>query len=568
MKRICSIAFLFLIAFCVHAQDTNKIEALIKKLGAPSFKERNEAAKALLVIGLPAKAALEKAAKGQDPEVRARAAEVLLDVIAGVNPKWAKATREKVRGFDKLSHADRKKLMGHLVERHGMESLPFLFLQVKKGDKTDAPEAQTLIGKLPDKKAVMTAILARCREPVNRYEGALLVTAVEWSKDPDHIALAFKSKHVSSQWRSKLHKTAIKKVQHLYQDAEYAKVVALAGSYAKAVPTDSRFMYLQSLALSQLGKMKAGAEMAETALKTNPKSESGHYQAGTMLLDLGYFDMSEKEWKKILEIPPKDGVYDLNAYMRLGKIYGETNRYAQAAKMYETGLAKYKAAKEKRGSGMGMVGLEHLPGMIQRYKELARKAEADAKKKADPARMVKVTIIPVVKKGKGAELARVLKETAFSMTSSVEPHGFRLFEKAAAKLAYDHKKQEISIVLNGKSCGQAQKCKLEEEESIVALHMLDMTYIFSINRDTGQAKKLASYERDYKLKISRGATVLKWADSAIKINDKKHDWQESEEGIPYDYLPKKLNLEISGTTEDGKKVALKTSANPAAFIKR
>ena len=201
--------------------------------------------------------------------------------------------------------------------------------------------------------------------------------------------------------------------------------------------------------------------------------------------------------------------------------------------------------------------------------ELSQILEEYVRKKVGAdARRLKVTIIPVVKKGKGAELARVLKETAFSMTSSVEPHGFRLFEKAAAKLAYDHKKQEISIVLNGKSCGQAQKCKLEEEESIVALHMLDMTYIFSINRDTGQAKKLASYERDYKLKISRGATVLKWADSAIKINDKKHDWQESEEGIPYDYLPKKLNLEISGTTEDGNKVALKTSANPAAFIKR
>src|SRR5688572_26516041 len=54
-----------------------KIEELIERLGSVSFSEREKATEALIAIGSPARGALQRAAESDDPEIAARAAELL-----------------------------------------------------------------------------------------------------------------------------------------------------------------------------------------------------------------------------------------------------------------------------------------------------------------------------------------------------------------------------------------------------------------------------------------------------------------------------------------------------------
>jgi hypothetical protein len=60
------------------APDGKEIERLVKQLGSGEFKEREAASNALGKIGKPALTALRKAAKGSDPEIRSRAAKLIL----------------------------------------------------------------------------------------------------------------------------------------------------------------------------------------------------------------------------------------------------------------------------------------------------------------------------------------------------------------------------------------------------------------------------------------------------------------------------------------------------------
>jgi hypothetical protein len=60
--------------------DAKKIDKLIEQLGSSDFKEREQATKALDAIGEPALEALKKAAKGDDIEVRKRAATLVANI--------------------------------------------------------------------------------------------------------------------------------------------------------------------------------------------------------------------------------------------------------------------------------------------------------------------------------------------------------------------------------------------------------------------------------------------------------------------------------------------------------
>jgi hypothetical protein len=284
-----------------------------------------------------------------------------------------------------------------------------------------------------------------------------------------------------------------------------------------------------------------------------------------MLMDLRCYGLAEKEWNRILEIPPKDDVYDLNAYLRLGTVYAQAGKYALAAQALETVSAKYKIAKEKHGSSMGMVGIDALPGMIERYKKLAA-----GQKPADSnsVGLLKLTIDGIVKDEKGDELKNALKKADASMTSNVEPYGFRLFEKAPAGIRYDKIKQELSVTLNGSNCAEPEKFVLKADSAIVAVNSLDMTYMFKISRDAADAEKISSYERDYTLTIEPGEEMRSWKNLVIEVNGKECSLEDLAKGIPYDYLPQTLSLDIKGDLENGEEVHLKPELKAADLMER
>ena len=63
-----------------EAPNKEKIDKLIKQMGSGTFSEREKAAQELAAIGIPALAALRKAARSDDAEVRKRTGELLLKI--------------------------------------------------------------------------------------------------------------------------------------------------------------------------------------------------------------------------------------------------------------------------------------------------------------------------------------------------------------------------------------------------------------------------------------------------------------------------------------------------------
>src|SRR5436309_11537382 len=75
--------------------DDKEIARLVKQLGSSDFRTREKAMKRLTEIGAPARAALDKAATSDDPEVRRRAEKlvILLEAPARALEKlWSRVT--------------------------------------------------------------------------------------------------------------------------------------------------------------------------------------------------------------------------------------------------------------------------------------------------------------------------------------------------------------------------------------------------------------------------------------------------------------------------------------------
>jgi WD40 repeat protein len=70
-----------------QADEVKEIERLIEQLASDDFQAREAAAKKLTDMGEPALAALDKAKTSDDPEVRARAAQIVSAIAAAINDK-------------------------------------------------------------------------------------------------------------------------------------------------------------------------------------------------------------------------------------------------------------------------------------------------------------------------------------------------------------------------------------------------------------------------------------------------------------------------------------------------
>ncbi|MFB3893388.1 MAG: PQQ-binding-like beta-propeller repeat protein [Phycisphaerae bacterium] len=104
---LCALAGLLLLAAGARAQTaigpspatvpaTDRIADLIRNLGSDEYKVRTSAQEQLLEAGPSARALLEKAAAGDDAEVRQRAAEILSQIAATEKESSAQAIRKNV----------------------------------------------------------------------------------------------------------------------------------------------------------------------------------------------------------------------------------------------------------------------------------------------------------------------------------------------------------------------------------------------------------------------------------------------------------------------------------------
>ena len=564
MKKAPLVLILLLLCSRAFAEQVD-IDELVSQLGARAFQVREDAAEALSNIGMPAREALEKAANSSDPELKIRAKRILTEILSGIPSEWPEALRLQLRELDKLSASKRRDLMRSLSADYKEEALPFLFAQLGKDDAAVRAIASECISNMSDKDRIHEVVLARIDAPVNEHELGLLVTAAIWSARPVDLIRVLKVEDLDSGSRKRLLVAARKIVRARIDAGKLNDAEKQSKEFINAAGDDALLLYSRAIALARLGSKDESRKLMGKALLMS-KDEAARYSAGELLLELGYLRQSEKEWLEILEMSPEDGVYDLNAYMRLGSIYAKAKMYTRAAEMLEKGSAKYKAAKEKAGSGMGMIGGDVLEGRVEEYRRRANDDEPGEVPETLEEAVLSISLKAVLKEGDAEELAKDERDTAAQLSINVQPHGLRIFEKTNATLAYDREAGELAVLLNNAPCTKKEAFVMKEKSARVVVRDLDMVYIFLIERDTGVVRRLKSYEFDYKATFVPAERVLKWKDVSFKLNDKNYSWEELAEGVNFDYLPKKFDFSLEGVAPSGKKMEIRQTLDPRTII--
>lgn len=549
------------------AASEEEISELISKLGAPGFKERNDASALLRKIGYPARKALEEAVKSNDPEIKTRAQKILNDIKLGINPAWPEDLRTQVRGYDKLDSSGKRDFITRLVAQSEKEAIPFLLARVDKGDSSDADIAIERLLAIDNKEDLWKEVLERKDKPVNKYQAQLLLRACQWSGKFADIIRSLKNPHLPENSKKKIIKVRIEALREYLDEKEYKNVDAEAKVLAKAVPDNAMILYLQAEALLKLGRSDEAIALEDKALSLNPDKESPHYTAGSLLMEMGKFRLAEKEWKKILEIPPVDDVYDINAYMRLANIYSQSKLYKKALEALETGAKKFKKAKEKNGSGMGMIGADTLEGKIAHLRKRARNL-GDARgmqiKDQPPEKrdLLNFNIKMIVKDGKYAEMQKEMKDVTGSMGIKVQPHGIGLLKKKIVTLNYDREKNQMAVMMGETACAIQKNFIIKQPSVKVAVTDLDTINIYKVDRDTEKVELLNSFEKEYEVRISKTQLLRTWTDPVVTINNKNYSWKELSNRLPMDFLPEKFKVEVKGVSASGKQKTIKYTLDP------
>ncbi len=257
--------------------------------------------------------------------------------------------------------------------------MAFLINLVDKND-SDSSIAHKALLRYKDKDALWKKVIELYGEVElsNKYQLELFAMAAKGSSDFNIIKKLIKNPNLPGNIKGTLVDTQIAILDELITEGKFEKAGERAFQLSKSDPNNAMILYLRAEALTRLNRTIEAEMLANKALALNHDKEGPHYRAGEYLMKNGRLQLAEKEWKKILEIQPEDGVYDINAYIRLSDIYAKGKLYTKALKSLETGIEKYKKAKEKNGHGMGMVGAEHLEKKIK-YLRQQSKAEGDGK---------------------------------------------------------------------------------------------------------------------------------------------------------------------------------------------
>ncbi len=534
-----------------------RIAALIGDLGADSYRVRQAASDELRRIGAPARTALEEATKSKDAEVRIRAEEILKDIRLGLSPDWPAEMIRLVRRYDRLSEPERIEALARISRRLKGESAGLLLRRMVEGSGSEPVHALRCLEQIGT-DAVYRKVLALVDEPANAYQARALARAHAHLGSPLEALRVLARHELDAPFRHELIEAGAHRLRELLKHGAARAAAKEAAGLAELLPGDARFLYLQAEALVALDQDRRAEELCRRALGLNPKEESPHYTAGELLLELGRRELSAREWEKILEIPPAGGVYDINAHLRLGRIYSECKQYGRAADSLSKALELYEEAR-KTGGGMGMIGgtVDQLRDRIRRFRRKAAAGGGAAKLTDElPPDRIDVNVQVAVKDGKLKALREALKQAAATLSVDVQPHGLRLFDATGASVRYDAQKQEVGIYLNKSPCGKPAPLRLTGTSGQVAVKTLDCVYIFRVDAAGGRSEKIARFEKDYTVTFRAGRKVAAWDDVKVTINGKPHAWQKLLAGAEFDYLPKSFDIVLTGTRPSGQRAKL------------
>ena len=537
---------------------------LIRQLGDEAYAVREEASRKLWQWGSAAEPALIEATGSKDLEVSARARRILRDIRAGIEPGWPKDMIALVRRNEWAPAAQRRAAVDRITERLKGKALPFLLGRLTMGEKSEKAHALGRIAGLANADAkIHRRVIELIPKPANEYQAQALIRA-RVALGQSTAALALMAKHnVGSGERAKITAKAVTNITALLKRYRFAQAAREAGEFAIALPTDARFLYLQAEGLSAIGKDARAAALRTQALAMHPTSEAPHYTAGELLQHkLGRRVLAEAEWRKILAIGPVNQVYDMNAMLRLHSIYAACGLYSRAAAMLEKATDLVEAAR-KRSSGVGLVG-GNIPSLRKRIVSLrARRVAPNAKvHDSRPDTRIRMNMQVAVKDNKLQQLRAALAKVAATVTVKVQPPGMHLLDKGVLGVRYDAAKRQLGITLNGRPACAPTALDLKGQARQIAIRSEDSYYIFDVPAAGGLAKRVARFEKDYKLFFHPGDKIAACREITITINGKAYQWSDMLAGAAFDCLPGRLCVVVKGKRPTGQPLEIKFNLVP------
>ncbi|MDA3873303.1 MAG: tetratricopeptide repeat protein [Kiritimatiellae bacterium] len=547
------VGWLILLTGCRLACPAGEATAWVERLGAAAFAEREAASEALWQMGAAALEAVEEATRHPDPEVRLRSQKLFPMLKMGIRPEWPEALRERGLKSEEMTENELQAFMKELLDQRGVEAYPYLIVQTRGPAEK---EALDLLMSQLNEPAGVERILALLTEPATEGQSTLLMEAYLVSDLPDAIQRALKLPHLTETTKKKLINKSVEQLLGFLREKAYNSLRDQASLYASLAPGTARLLYLQAAGEAFLGKPEVASGLIKLAQSLDPEDEVPHYHAGLLLQKMGQHALAGVEWTRVLEIPPKDDVYDINAYLHLGEIHEKLGDPEKAAVALEHALRLYLQAKEN-GQSMGLVGSDET-GLKARIHEL-RSQGVENRMGEDP---IRTSLMVNIANNRVEAYKEAVKKTAMQMNIDVQPYGLRLFEKAPAKLVYDMDTKQLDVFLNDRSMNKGVRLDVEAGTHTFLIRSLDMHYIYEVNTQTGETEKKDSFDVDFLLVIQPNETVRALKDSKLMLDGKAMTWETLEKGILYDFLPENVSFTLEVLNEEGQKVKANFDLDP------
>ncbi len=520
------------------------MDSLIHDLGDESYQVRERATEELGNLSEAEIPLLEKAVESGDPEVRVRARKIVEQLRLGIRPDWPPELVQLVQDYHGLDSSARIQALSTLDGALKEKAAPFLISCTASSDEAEAGAALELLRKLMnDHRAVAERIVRLLKKPTRNTQRKTLAWALSCMGNTPEALQKLAGVDSKDNIRSELYEQGVKGLIALQKDAQFEKMSEDAGQLADAAPLEARFLYLEAEALVSLGKGNEAKKLRKKALALHPDEEAPHYAAGEMLGEIGRKHLATREWETILNIPPVDEVYDINAHLRLSDILSKNEEFQQAANHLEKAINLSKAQR------LFMIGADEktIQERLQSLRQQAAQQKEPAPDEKDEKADLHMNIRFEVKDGKLKEMNDAVKQADRVLNLNVKPLGVRILDLPNTSLHYDAGNKQLLLLLNKQPCENPLPLEIKGRQARIAVHSLDCTYVFEITAASGDVKLIARYEKNYVIQFVPKGLSKDLTQVEATINDQPYDWEDMREGIRFDFLSETLDVKISGT---------------------
>ncbi|MFW6164091.1 MAG: hypothetical protein ACODAJ_15090, partial [Planctomycetota bacterium] len=427
------------------------VASLVRDLGAQPYDVRERATATLRQIGEPARPALERAARSDDPEVRVRARDVLAELRSGVRPHWPASTVLLMRHFDRRRQHEKYQALQQIVGSLGHEAVPFLVQKMTDDDNNVANWAFRMVQQMNDPRA-WKQVLDLIEKPASDTQARALAWARGQSGQATEAIERLAREQIEKAQPDPAVEKALQDIAAQLDASRTKEALAAAKRLAEKAPEDPRPRYLQADALVALDQDKEALALRKRALELNPESEEPHFLAAELLRRRGHRRLAAREWERILDIQPNDGICDIHAWLSLSLAYADSGLFEQAAQYLEKAQERYATLKADGRDAVVGGTIESLQMEVSRLRQLAARYNApDDAAPTDPIppSEIQAALRVEVADGTVEGLRQALDGVATQIRLSVEPLTIDLFQDTSATLRYDRGKQQLVLLLGG-----------------------------------------------------------------------------------------------------------------------